>query len=192
MNASGKAEARRRARAKRARLGVEEQAQASAALRSHLTVFLQEFPDAVVAGYWPLGGEVDLRPLLAEWHQAGRIALLPRVTGPGQPLCFHRWTPSMVLEPARFGVEEPPAGAPTLRPDVLLVPALAVDAQGYRLGYGGGFYDRTLEELHPITAIGVVFAAQRVEKLPHDDFDRRLTHLATEEGLMAFAAETDR
>ena len=192
MTAAAKVEARRRARARRARLDPAYREAASARLRAHVAAFLERFPTAALAGYWPLGGEVDLRPLLADWHRSGRVALLPRVVGPAEPLRFHRWTPSLVLEAARFGVEEPPAGTPMLAPDVLLVPALAVDAAGYRLGYGGGFYDRTLAELHPTVAIGIVFAAQRVDRLPHDAFDQPLTHVATEDGLMAFSAATER
>ncbi|TVQ37846.1 MAG: 5-formyltetrahydrofolate cyclo-ligase [Geminicoccaceae bacterium] len=189
MSGSGKALLRRQARTRRARLGVAERAAASSALRGHLAAFLERFPKAALAGYWPLGGEVDLRPLLADWHGAGRVALLPRVVAPKEPLRFHRWTPDMILEPARYGVEEPPAASPALRPDIVLVPALAVDAAGYRLGYGGGFYDRTLAEMTPLAAIGIAFAAQRIECLPRDPFDQRLTHLCTEEGLMAFPIE---
>ncbi len=159
---------------------------ASARLRAHLMGWLEEKAGAAVAGFWPLGGEVDLTPLLFDWHAAGNVALLPRMQGPGRPLRFLCWTPSTVLEAGAFLVEEPPADAPAMAPDIVLVPLLAVDRRGVRLGYGGGFYDRTLAELPGTLAVGVGFDVQRVDSLPSGRHDLPLTHLASESGVMTF------
>ena len=94
------------------------------------------------------------------------------------------------MQTAAFGTAEPPADAPTQAPDLVLVPALAIDRQGFRLGYGGGFYDRTLARLRPRAAIGVAYEAQLVDRLPHDAFDQRVTHVATEAGLRVVPLET--
>ena len=101
-------------------------------------------------------------------------------------LGFRAWRPSDPLVAGPFRVPEPAGGAP-VRPDVLLVPLLAFDAAGYRLGQGGGHYDRTLAELPHARTIGLAFAAQRVETIPRDRFDRRLDVVVTEAG--AFGAE---
>jgi len=160
---------------------------ASARLRAHLLAWLEEHRAPAVAGFWPLGGEVDLKPLLAAWHAAGRTALLPRMQGRDRPLRFLRWAPTTPLERAGFGIEEPPADAPEHRPDVVLVPLLAVDGDGYRLGYGGGYYDRTLAAIAPVLAVGIALSVQRVDAVPRGPHDQPLTHLATEDGVVAFA-----
>ena len=182
-----KRELRRRAKAVRAAVPAAVHAAASARLRGHLFDWLNGHGRVAVAGFWPLGGEVDLKPLLERWHAAGNPALLPRMQGPGRPLRFLRWTPETLMEPAAFDVEEPPADAPEHRPDVVLVPLLAVDAAGYRLGYGGGFYDRTLAALGDVRAVAVALDVQRVDAVPRGVHDRPLTHLVTESGVMSFA-----
>jgi 5-formyltetrahydrofolate cyclo-ligase len=142
---------------------------------------------AVVSGYWPLAGELDIRPLLHQIHDHGHPIGLPVVKGKGQPLLFRAWSPGAALVQGSFKVLTPPEGAPELVPDVLLVPLLAFDRDGYRLGYGGGFYDRTLEKRrreahsgHPVLAIGIAFAAQETDKLPKGPFDQPLDWIVTE------------
>jgi 5-formyltetrahydrofolate cyclo-ligase len=142
---------------------------------------------AVVSGYWPLPGELDIRPLMHQIHQAGHRIALPVVKAKGQPLVFRHWTPGTPLVQGSFKVMTPPEGAPEIEPVVLLVPLLAFDRAGYRLGYGGGFYDRTLEKRrreahsgHPVLAIGIAFAAQETDSLPRGPFDQRLDWIATE------------
>jgi len=155
------------------------------AARFHEAVHLPR--GAAVSGYWPLAGELDIRPLLHQIHDQGHPIGLPVVIGKGQPLLFRRWSPGMVLVQGSFRVLTPPEGVPEIEPQVLLVPLLAFDAAGYRLGYGGGFYDRTLEKRrreahsgHPIVAIGMAFAAQEAESLPRGPFDQPLDWIATE------------
>ncbi len=178
--------ARRRARVRRAAVSPQTYAEASERLRAHLLTWLDQQRAEAVAGFWPLGGEVDLRPLLRDWHDRRRTALLPRVVGPDQPLRFHRWTPTTRLDRSALGVEEPTMTAPEHLPEVVLVPFLAVDRLGYRLGYGGGFYDRTLAALHRVPAVGVGFDTQRVDAVPRGHHDLPLTHLATESGIVTF------
>jgi 5-formyltetrahydrofolate cyclo-ligase len=142
---------------------------------------------AVVSGYWPLAGELDIRPLLHQIHEQGHPIGLPVVKAKAQPLVFRHWIPGAPLVQGSFKVMTPPEGAPEVEPDVLLVPLLAFDRAGYRLGYGGGFYDRTLEKRrreahsgHAILAIGIAFAAQETEDLPRGPFDQPLDWIVTE------------
>jgi 5-formyltetrahydrofolate cyclo-ligase len=141
-------------------------------------------PGTVVAGYWPINGEADIRPLLSHLDARGCVTALPEVVGRGTSLCFRRWRPGDPLEPGLFGTRQPPVTAPIVSPTVVLVPLLAFDAGGGRLGYGGGFYDRTLPVLRaagPLLAVGVAYAAQRAEAIPTDDHDQRLDWILTEE-----------
>ena len=136
----------------------------------------------VVAGFWPLAGEIDIRPLLLALAGRGHPVVLPVTPARGNPLSFQRWRPGDILVPERFGTVRP-SGEP-LAPDLLLVPLLAFDGRGRRLGYGGGFYDRTLAGLPGRIAIGCAFAAQRVDCVAADVHDIPLQAVATERGLM--------
>ena len=138
----------------------------------------------VVAGYWPMADEIDLRPLLARLYEIGFECALPVVTGRGRPLVFRRWTPATTLRRAGFGLSEPGPDAPEFAPEVLLVPLLAFDVEGYRLGHGAGYYDITLAALRherAVLAVGVAFAAQEVARVPRQDHDQRLDWIVTEE-----------
>jgi 5-formyltetrahydrofolate cyclo-ligase len=181
-----KARERRAAAERRARAYAEfPDAGASLAAAFHESVLLPR--GAVVSGYWPLPGELDIRPLIHQIHEAGHRIALPVVKAKGQPLLFRHWTPGTPLVQGSFKVMTPPEGAAELEPQVLLVPLLAFDRAGYRLGYGGGFYDRTLEKRrreahsgHPVLAIGIAFSAQETESLPRGPFDQRLDWIVTE------------
>lgn len=153
-----------------------------------LSTFTLE-PGTVVSGYWPGRSELDIRPLMGELDHRGHPIGLPVVVGRGKPLLFRRWRPNDALEPKPFGLKEPPPSAPELTPQVLLVPLLAFDREGYRIGYGAGYYDMTLASLRAkgkVLAIGVGYAAQGVERLPHDERDERLDWVVTEKGAMRF------
>lgn len=164
-----------------ARLG-EAAAEAVAALAPGLGL-----DGLAVAGYWPMGDELDPRPLMRRLQAAGCRLALPVVTAPGQKLDFRAFAFGDVLEPGPHGTVHPAAGAAPVVPQALLVPLLAFDRQCFRLGYGGGYYDRTLESLRAsaqVRTIGLAFAAQQVEAVPRDGHDQRLDAIATETGLI--------
>lgn len=136
-----------------------------------------------VAGYWPINDEIDVRPLMNSLANHGNPMAMPVVLNRQQPMRFRRWNPGMVMQPGRFGIPTPPDTFPEVRPDIVLVPLLAFDRQGYRLGRGSGFYDHTLELLRAtgkVIAIGIAFAGQEVPMVPHDAYDQRLDWIITE------------
>jgi 5-formyltetrahydrofolate cyclo-ligase len=145
---------------------------------------------SVVAGYQPIGSEIDPAPLLARLAAAGAQIVLPRTAakGSGLPLSFHLWSPGQSLVKSAFGLAEPGQDTPQLTPDLVIVPLLAFDDLGHRMGYGQGHYDRTLEALracHPVVAIGLAFQAQKVASVPREDHDQPLDGILTQTRYMA-------
>lgn len=139
-----------------------------------------------LSGYMPMRTEIDPLPAMAR-HQ-GPVGV-PVILAKATPLKFREWGPGVAMVEGEFGAFIPAEGA-WVEPEVVIVPLLAFDARGYRLGYGGGFYDRTLQGLRsrrPTLAIGYAFAAQEVDEVPIDDFDQRLDAVVTEEGVRFFA-----
>lgn len=139
-------------------------------------------PDAVVAGFWPLVGEIDIRPLLLALLGRGHCVALPETPPRGRPLGFRRWRPGTAMIQERFGTLRP-AGAVVV-PDLLLVPLLAFDAGCNRLGYGGGYYDRTIAALPGVRTIGCAYAVQQVDAVPVLPHDAPLDAVATESGVI--------
>lgn len=138
---------------------------------------------ATVSAYLPIRTEIDPGPALAALHAEGRRLCLPVVEGPGRPLRFRAWAPGEALVPGVFGAPVPAAGD-WIAPEALIVPLAAFDSLGYRLGYGGGFYDRTLAGLPGARALGFAYADQLApEPLPREATDVPLAAIATEEGL---------
>ena len=134
-----------------------------------------------LSGYMPIRTEIDPLPAMAEAAAYGPVGV-PVIQGKGLPLRFSRWEPDMVMKEGPFGARIPQVDA-FFDPEILIVPLVAFDARGGRLGYGGGFYDRTLERLRaqgPTLAIGFAFDAQEAEDLPLDPTDQRLDLLVTE------------
>ena len=173
----------RRAAADRRRAAVQAAPQAGLVMRDRFLAALSLAAGAAVSAYWPLEDEFDPRPLFMELHRRGHPIGLPVIVGKGQPLLFRRWVPDLPLVRGSFRVMTPPAEAPEVLPQVLLVPLLAFDRAGYRLGYGGGFYDRTIAKLRAagdVLAIGVALAAQEVAAVPRDDADEPLDWIVTE------------
>ncbi len=169
-----------------------DEAERRAAADGLLATWRHEQPvetPAVVSGFWPIKDELDIRPLLVELINQGCQVVLPVVQGKGQPLVFRAWRPGDALEAGVFNTLQPSAKRETLDPQVLIVPLLACDREGWRLGYGGGFYDRTLAGLRSrrrVTAIGVGFDAQLIDDVPHGASDERLDWLLTDKRACAF------
>ena len=139
----------------------------------------------VVGGYHALPDEADPALLLERLVELGCHIAYPRVTAKGRPLEFHRMPDGEVLAPGVFGIHEPLDIWPRAIPSMLLVPLLAFDAAGHRLGYGGGFYDRTIALLN-VPAIGIAYAGQETAALPHQPHDAKLDAVLTERGLTRF------
>jgi 5-formyltetrahydrofolate cyclo-ligase len=163
------------------RHGLNAQA-AGAALARHVLRDCPPPAGAVVSGFWPLGEEIDLRPLLHALHDRGNRVALPVTPRRGEALTFRRWRPGDALIQERFGTMRPIGDV--VVPEMLLIPLLAFDAAGGRLGYGGGFYDRTLAELPGRFRLGCAFAAQQVDAVPVGPYDLRLDAVATENGII--------
>lgn len=145
---------------------------------------------AVVSTYVAIGDEADPSPLTEVLRGRGHPIALPRVAGKGKPLQFHLYEEGAKLVPGPFGLSQPAPDWPTVVPGVLIVPLLAFDAKGNRLGYGAGFYDRTLRELrarHEVLAVGYAFAGQEVAEVPQHEGDERLDMIVTEVGARRFA-----
>ena len=170
---------------------VDAKPDAGARIAAHFMDAFQPKPGTAVSAFWPMDGEIDLRLLLDALHKRGCRCLLPVVVAAATPLEFREWQPGMELIKSAFGVMEPGPNAAPARPDILVVPLLSFDDLGYRLGYGGGFYDRTLAALRadgqgPVTAAGAGFAGQRVDSCPRGPFDQRLDWIVTEDGAASF------
>lgn len=136
---------------------------------------------AIVGGYHALPDEADPALLLERLVELGCHIAYPRVAGKGAALEFHRVPDGEVLAPGAFGIHEPLDSWPRVVPTHLLVPLLAFDARGHRLGMGGGFYDRTLERL-TVPAIGIAYAGQEISSIPAEPHDRTLDAILTEQG----------
>ncbi len=178
-----KAELRGRLLARRGEVDPGAAAAAAEALASRLAGLIA--PEArVVAAYWPLAGELDPRPALRLLAARGHRLALPRMQGRTLPLAFHAWGFDDALSRGGFGVMQPDAAAPPAIPDVVLVPLLAFDRRGNRLGYGRGYYDRTLRTLRAAgaarLAIGLAFALQEVETVPSGPEDEPLDAVVSE------------
>ncbi|MFN9092458.1 MAG: 5-formyltetrahydrofolate cyclo-ligase [Alphaproteobacteria bacterium] len=177
---AAKAAARKLARARRAGLA---NAAAPALLEDAVLAQYAPPPGAIIAGYWPMGEEMDPRPLMLALAARGHALALPVTPPCGQPLTFRAWAPGAALRAGPMGISEPAEGE-ALSPDILLVPLLAFDRAGRRLGYGGGYYDRTLAALPGAKAIGIAYAGQEMPEVPAGPQDFRLPLIATEDSVI--------
>ncbi|MCO0637267.1 5-formyltetrahydrofolate cyclo-ligase [Lutimaribacter sp. EGI FJ00014] len=183
-------------RAERARLadlrkalGQEGRARASRAIADHLEQALSACNTGhgtILAGYWPIKGEPDLRPLLEKLHEAGVTIALPVVETRAAPLVFRRWAPGTKMVRGDWNIPVPPHDAQELTPDVTLAPCLGWDGDCYRLGWGGGYFDRTLAALRarPL-AIGIALADARLKTIYPQPHDIPLDLIVTEAGVLA-------
>jgi 5-formyltetrahydrofolate cyclo-ligase len=177
-----KAELRRAGQARRDALPAELRKAAAEAIAARAFP-LSVAPGTIVSGFMPLKSEINPLPLMRKLADAGARLALPLVAGRGKPLIMRGWSWGEPLVPGVWGIREPPPAAPEVAPDILLVPLLAFDRRGYRIGYGAGYYDLTIAQLRankPIAAVGIAFAAQEVESVPRTAFDARLDLVLTE------------
>ena len=159
-----------------------EHARLSRRIEHHLDALLAQLDIATLGFCWPFRGEFDARPLVVRTLATGRRAALPVVLGRDAPLAFRQWTPQSDMIEDRYGIHIPAAGD-TLQPDAILLPVIAFDDAGYRLGYGGGYFDRTLAALQPRPlAIGVGFACLRIDSIHPQPHDQPMDYMVTEAG----------
>jgi len=177
-----KAQLRAALRARRDALPPGERQAAAEAIAAR-TFPLPVGPSTIVSGFMPLKSEINTLPLLEKLAGAGASLALPVVVGRGKPLIMRAWGWGEPLGGGVWGIREPRPEAPEVEPDILLVPLLAFDRRGQRIGYGAGYYDMTIARLRtrkPITAIGIAFAAQEVANVPANGFDAPLDLVLTE------------
>ena len=144
-------------------------------------------PETIVSAFSPIRSEINPMPLLRAFAKAGARLALPTLVARGEPLLFREWTFGAELKRGQWGIREPTADAPEVHPDVLIVPLAAFDRRGYRIGYGAGYYDLTLNGLRaikPITAIGIAFADQEIDAVPALSHDARLDLVVTEQDVI--------
>lgn len=180
--AAEKAALRRDAAARRDALPAEERQAAAEAIAGRAFP-LAVAAGAVVSGFMPMKSEINPLPLMQRLAALGARLALPRIVGRGHPLDMRGWAFGAPLVRGQWGIREPAADAPEVDPDILIVPLLAFDRAGYRIGFGAGYYDMTLTALRgrkTIVAVGIAFAAQEVPAVPHTERDARLDLVLTE------------
>jgi 5-formyltetrahydrofolate cyclo-ligase len=186
--AGQKAALRRAALARRDALpAAERQAAAEAIAARPFPLALK--PGVVVSGFMPLKSEINPLPLMRKLAGGGASLALPVVAGRGKPLVMRAYAIGEPLAAGVWGIREPKADAPEVEPDILLVPLLAFDRNGNRIGYGAGYYDMTIRALRakkPITAVGLAFAAQEISEVPATPRDARLDLVLTEREVIDF------
>lgn len=158
------------------------------ALAVHLRQVLKDrfrgTPGVIFSAYWPIKGEPDLRPLMAKLHNAGVTVALPLVESRGAPLAFRRWAPETRMIRGDWNIPVPPPDAQVVTPDIALAPLVGWTADGYRLGYGGGYFDRTLAVLTPKPfVIGIGFEAAQLTTIFPQPHDIPLDLILTEAGV---------
>jgi 5-formyltetrahydrofolate cyclo-ligase len=140
-------------------------------------------PGTIVSGFMTLRSEINPLPLMKKLAEAGATLALPKIAGRGKPLVMRAWPWGAPLDAGQWGIREPKADGPEVEPDILLVPLLAFDRTGQRIGYGAGYYDMTIAGLRScktVTAVGIAFAMQEVPAVPATERDERLDLVLTE------------
>ncbi|MFW6024136.1 MAG: 5-formyltetrahydrofolate cyclo-ligase [Dichotomicrobium sp.] len=181
---------RARLRKARAEMSVAEREQAGAAIATHLRNLLEDRFDGaagrVLSAYWPIKGEPNLRPLMAALHEQGARIALPIVERKAAPLVFRRWTPRTRMVRGDWNILVPPPEAEEVTPAITLAPLVGWDGECYRLGYGGGYFDRTLAALSPRPfTIGIGFDSARLATIFPQPHDVPLDLILTEAGVRA-------
>jgi 5,10-methenyltetrahydrofolate synthetase len=183
VEAADRTAARRRLRERRAALGEAARRRAAQAIAARLETLVASARPTVVGAYWAMKEEPELAGAMAHWHAAGLTVALPRVAAADAPLEFVRWRPGAAMAAGPFGTLHPD-GTETLRPDLLVIPCLGFDARCYRMGYGGGYYDRTLERLGAVATVGVAYDCCEVAGFEPHQHDLPLDWVVTERRLL--------
>ena len=156
-------------------------------LAGYCHLLLDSFGRGVYAAYLPIRSEISPLPLIAALHDAGQATAMPVTPAEGQPLSFRLWAVGDVLEDGPYGTRQPPVGGKTVVPDVILAPLLAFDLGGWRLGYGGGFYDRTIADFaargRQASVVGLAYDGQKLDKVPVGTYDMPLDAVLSPSGL---------
>ena len=184
-NAEAKKAMRLQALERRAKAFAVHGTEAARKLAAHGLDFLKLQPPVIVSGFAAIRDEINPAELMSWLHAEGYQLALPVMQGKGKPLVMRAFAPGDAMEPAAWGIAEPTEDKAEVDPDVVLVPLLAFDARGFRLGYGGGFYDRTLVKLRikkPIVAVGIAYDELAVDAVPADSYDQRLDWVLTPSG----------
>jgi len=187
-DAPPKDELRAAALARRDALDAEQRAGAAVAIAARMLP-LDITSSTVVAGYAPIRSEIDPVPLMQSLARHGAALAMPAISRPDAALAFRAWKQGETLVPGAFGISEPSATAAEVVPDIVLVPLAAFDRAGHRIGYGAGYYDRTLEALRrhkTLVAIGLAFTVQEIPQVPALPHDVRLDYVLTETDLFDF------
>lgn len=190
-DAPPKDELRALALTRRDALSAEERARAAVGLAARMPP-LDITSSTVVAGYAPIRNEIDPVPLMRSLAGKGAALAMPAIAARDAALVFRAWMPGDALVRGALGTYEPPANAVEVAPDIVLVPLAAFDHAGHRIGYGAGYYDRTLEALRrrrTVTAIGLAFTVQEVPRVPAMSHDVRLDYVLTETGVFRFGSK---
>ncbi len=189
--AAAKSALRKAVLVRRAAIAAEAAELVTDAVAGRMMDLLHRWPVGAISVFRSFGDEIGTGPLLVRLDTAGYRIGLPIVIGKGKPLVFRQWRPGDAMASGPYGIEQPLETAPEIEPDIVIVPMAAFDVRGYRAGYGGGFYDRSLEALRakqPILAIGLAYDEQEVEAVPRGPFDARLDHLVTPARTLSFEA----
>ena len=179
---------RKEATARRDALPPQERVAAAATIAAR-PLPVDVAPGTIVSGFSPLGSEINPVPLMRKFADAGAQLALPVVAGRRQPLIMRAWSLGEPLLAGVWGIKQPKDDAPVVDPDVLIVPLLAFDRRGHRIGYGAGYYDMTIAALRankPVIAIGIAFAAQEIDVVPITPRDARLDLVLTERETIDF------
>jgi 5-formyltetrahydrofolate cyclo-ligase len=177
-----KSQIRREAIARRDALPVAERAEAAATIAGR-PLPVAAGPGTIVSGFSSLKNEINPVPLMRRFADAGAGLALPVVAGKGRPLTIRAWAFGEPLVAGVWGIREPRPEAPEVFPDILIVPLLAFDRAGHRIGYGAGYYDMTIARLRgmkPVVAVGIAYAAQEIAEVPATPRDAALDLVLTE------------
>ena len=182
-----KAALRIKAHAARAALPQADRADAALAVRQYFFESITLNAGDIVAAYWRIRDELDCQPILVRLMDSNQTVVLPVVLGPDEPLDLRVWEQGASLYEAGFGTLAPSELAPKAEPDIVIMPLLGFDKMGTRLGYGGGYYDRTLANMRkkPML-VGLAFAAQELDAIPREAHDVPLDAIVTEAGMRHF------